>query len=72
MNAVEAVAEYMEYQNPPAGILHWHSYCPPPVEQHFGAVSIAGTADSSSSTAALIAEDRFIDNVIFLRQPAQG
>lgn len=65
MNAVEAVAEFTGYQKP-----EWQVYCigtatAALVEKYFGAGTIAGTADSAAALAAVIAEDRFIDNVIF-------
>lgn len=65
MNAVEAVAEYMEYQHP-----EWQVYCIGTatgalVEKYFGEASIAGTADNAAALAERIAEDRFADNVIF-------
>jgi uroporphyrinogen-III synthase len=65
MNAVETVAEWKAEQQP-----EWNIYCIGTatnklVQQYFGAGCIAGTANSAAELAALIAEDRFIDSVIF-------
>jgi uroporphyrinogen-III synthase len=65
MNAVEAVAEWQQEQQP-----DWNIYCIGTatntlVEQYFGAASIAGTAASAAELAELIVEDRSTDNVIF-------
>jgi uroporphyrinogen-III synthase len=65
MNAVEAVAEWQQGQQP-----QWNIYCIGTAtnklaEKYFGAGNIAGTANSAAELAELIATDRFIDNVIF-------
>ncbi len=65
MNAVEAVAGWKDDQQP-----DWHIYCMGTttntlIQQYFGADRIIGTANSAAALAELIAEDRFIDNVIF-------
>ena len=65
MNAVEAVAEWKDEQQP-----DWNIYCIGTTtnkltEQYFGTGSIAGIANSAAALAGLIAEDRFIDSVIF-------
>ena len=65
MNAVEAVAYYLEETIP-----EWQIYCignttNKLVIKHFGEAQIAGIADDAESLAALIVEDQFIDQVIF-------
>jgi uroporphyrinogen-III synthase len=65
MNAVEAVAEWQQEQQP-----DWNIYCIGTttnklVEKYFGAGNIAGTANAAAELAGLITKDRFIDNVIF-------
>jgi len=65
MNAVEAVAAWHRGQQP-----NWNTYCIGTttnklVEKYFGEKHIAGTANSATELAELIAADRFIDNVIF-------
>jgi uroporphyrinogen-III synthase len=65
MNAVEAVAAWQNEQQP-----KWNIYCIGTttnklVQEYFGEGSIAGTANAATELATLIAEDRFIDSVIF-------
>ena len=65
MNAVEAVAEYMN-----AAIPDWTIYCMGQttqelVKKYFGENSIAGTADSAADLAELVAEEAYTDEVIF-------
>jgi len=65
MNAVEAVAAWQQEQYP-----QWNIYCIGTTtnqlaEKYFGASRIAGTANSATELAKLIASDRFIDSVIF-------
>ena len=65
MNAVEAVAYYQEENQP-----DWQIYCigattEKLVGKYFGEEKISGTASDAASLAALIAEDRFTDEVIF-------
>ena len=65
MNAVEAVAEYMSDEMP-----DWMIYCigqatQDLVKKHFGEDSIAGTADNAVELARLVAEEDYIDEVIF-------
>ena len=65
MNAVDAVALWQQGQHP-----DWNIYCMGTttkklVVENFGEAKIAGTANSAAELAALIAEDRFIDTIIF-------
>ncbi len=65
MNAVEAVAEYMNDEMP-----DWSIYCIGEttlqlVKKYFGEKSIAGTAGNATELAELIAEDGYADEVIF-------
>jgi uroporphyrinogen-III synthase len=65
INAVEAVAEYMNEDMP-----DWIIYCigqttQQPVKKYFGEACIAGTADNAAALAELIAEDGYTDEVIF-------
>ena len=65
MNAVEAVAFYQEGTQP-----DWDIYCIGTTTNklaanYFGTDKITGTAQDAASLAELIAEDRFIDEVIF-------
>ena len=65
MNAVEAVATWQNEEQP-----DWRIYCIGTttnklVQEYFGESSIAGTANSAAELAELIAEDRFVDEVIF-------
>jgi uroporphyrinogen-III synthase len=65
MNAVDAVANYLD--NPPTG---WSIYCIGTttnelVKKYFGEQTISGTANSAAELALLIAEDEMIDEVIF-------
>ena len=65
MNAVEAVAYYLEETMP-----EWQIYCIGNttnnlVIKHFGEAKIAGIANDAESLAAIIVEDKFIDQVIF-------
>lgn len=65
MNAVEAVAFYQEGTKP-----DWDIYCIGTTTNklaanYFGTDKITGTANDAASLAELIAEDRFIDEVIF-------
>jgi len=65
MNAVEAVAFYQEETQP-----DWNIYCIGTTTNklaanYFGTDKIVGTANDAASLAELIAEDRFIDEVIF-------
>ena len=65
MNAVEAVAEYMSDEMP-----DWMIYCMGQttqelVKKYFGEASIAGTADNAADLAELVAEEDYIDEVIF-------
>ena len=65
MNAVDAVAAWL-YEAQPT----WSIYCIGTatcklVAENFGEEKIAGTADSAAELAEVIAEDRFIDTIIF-------
>ena len=65
MNAVEAVANFIDYQ--PTG---WSIYCigtttQELVTKYFGASSIAGTANSAAELALLIAANTMIEEAIF-------
>lgn len=65
MNAVEAVAEYMNEEMP-----DWIIYCigettQQLVKNYFGADSIAGTAGNAAELAELILEEAYTDEVIF-------
>ncbi|MEP6728404.1 MAG: uroporphyrinogen-III synthase, partial [Bacteroidota bacterium] len=65
MNAVEAVAEFMNEEMP-----DWNIYCMGEttqelVKKYFGENSIAGTADNAADLAELVAEDDYIDQIIF-------
>ena len=65
MNAVEAVAEYIDEEKP-----DWTIYCMGQttqqlVKKFFGEESIAGTGDNASDLAALVAEEAYTDEVIF-------
>jgi uroporphyrinogen-III synthase len=65
MNAVEAVAEYMNEEMP-----DWIIYCMGQttqelVKKYFGENSIGGTADNASALAELVAEESYTDEVIF-------
>ncbi|MES1222784.1 MAG: uroporphyrinogen-III synthase [Bacteroidota bacterium] len=65
MNAVEAVAEYMNEEMP-----DWIIYCigettQQLVKNYFGKKAIAGTADNAAELAELIAEEGYADEVIF-------
>ena len=65
MNAVEAVAEYMSDEMP-----DWMIYCigqttQDLVKKYFGEDCVAGTADNAADLAELIAEEDYIDEVIF-------
>jgi len=65
MNAVEAVAEYMNDEMP-----DWNIYCighttQQLVKKYFGEQSIAGIADNAAGLAELIAEEGYTDEVIF-------
>ena len=65
MNAVEAVADYLDGQP-----VEWNIYCMGNttnrlVKKYFGERKIAGTANSAAELAELIVEDSMIDEVIF-------
>ena len=65
MNAVEAVADYIDYQ--PAG---WSIYCigtttSELVKKYFCEHLIAGTANSAAELATLITEDELIEHAVF-------
>lgn len=65
MNAVEAVAFFLEDARP-----DWTIYCighttAKKVEEYFGRRAIAGTADDAVSLADLIIADRFTNEIIF-------
>lgn len=65
MNAVEAVAEYMNDEMP-----DWNIYCigqttQQLVKKYFGENSIAGTADNAGALAELIAEEGETQEILF-------
>ena len=65
MNGVEAVANFLEGNQP-----DWTIYCIGTattrlVEEFFGKLKIAGTANDATSLASLIVEDRFTNEIIF-------
>ncbi len=65
MNAVEAVAEQMNDEQP-----DWMIYCigyttQQLAKKYFGENNIAGTADDASSLAQLIADEAYTDSVFF-------
>jgi uroporphyrinogen-III synthase len=65
MNAVEAVADYLDGQP-----VEWTIYCMGTttnqlVKKYFGEQHLAGIANSAAELAELIAEDQMIDEVIF-------
>ncbi|MFT3936917.1 MAG: uroporphyrinogen-III synthase [Chitinophagaceae bacterium] len=65
MNAVEAVAEQMDDEQP-----DWMIYCIGQTTQqlakkYFGENSIAGTAEDAAALASLIVEEAYTDSVIF-------
>lgn len=65
MNAVEAVAEYIEEEKP-----DWTIYCMGQttqqlVKKYFGEESIAGTGDNATDLAELVAEEAYSEEVIF-------
>jgi uroporphyrinogen-III synthase len=65
MNAVDAVADYLDGQP-----VEWRIYCMGNttnqlVKKYFGAPRIAGIANSAAELAELITEDSAIDEVIF-------
>lgn len=65
MNAVEAVANYLDGQP-----VKWNIYCMGTttnqlVKKYFGERQLAGIANSATELAELIAEDNMIDEVIF-------
>ena len=65
MNAVEAVAEYIDEEKP-----DWTIYCMGQttqqlVKKYFGEESIAGTGDNATDLADLVAEESYSDEVTF-------
>ena len=65
MNAVEAVANHLDDEQP-----DWRIYCTGTttsklVKKYFGEETIAGTADSAAELAALIVEESYDDELIF-------
>lgn len=65
MNAVEAVADYLDGQP-----VEWNIYCMGTttnqlVKKYFGERQLAGIANSAAELAELIAEDNMIDEAIF-------
>lgn len=65
MNAVDAVTIFLDGHQP-----EWMIYCIGTatarlIQEYFGEERIAGTANDAAALAALIAEDRFTDEVIF-------
>lgn len=65
MNAVEAVAAYVDEEKP-----DWTIYCMGQttqqlVKKYFGEESIAGTGDNATDLAELVAEEAYADGVIF-------
>lgn len=65
MNAVEAVATYLEDQEPDWQIYTMGVTCKELVKEYFGEESIAGTASSATELAELIVEDANTNEVIF-------
>jgi len=65
MNAVDAVAAWQNEQQPDWSIYSIGTTTHKLVKENFGEESVAGTANSAAELAELIAEDRFIDKVIF-------
>lgn len=65
MNAVEAVATYLEDQEPDWQIYTMGVTCKELVKEYFGEDSIAGTASSAKELAELIVEDSNTSEVIF-------
>jgi uroporphyrinogen-III synthase len=65
MNAVEAVANQLEGQQPDWRIYSIGNATKQLVKKYFGEESIAGTADSAAELAEIIAEKGYDDEVIF-------
>jgi uroporphyrinogen-III synthase len=65
MNAVEAVTTFLDGHQPEWSIYSIGTATGRLVKAYFGEERMAGTASDAASLAALIAEDRFTDDVIF-------
>ena len=65
MNAVDAVTIFLDGHQPAWSIYSIGTATGRLVKEYFGAAKMAGTASDAASLAALIAADRFTDEVIF-------
>lgn len=65
MNAVEAVTTFLDGHQPQWSVYSIGTATGRLVKAYFGEERMAGTASDAASLAALIAEDRFTDDVIF-------
>lgn len=65
MNAVDAVTIFLDSLQPDWAIYSIGTATGRLVKEYFGEAKIAGTASDAASLAGLIAEDRFVDEVIF-------
>lgn len=65
MNAVEGVTTFLDGHQPEWSIYSIGTATGRLVKEYFGEERMAGTANDAASLAALIAEDRFTDEVIF-------
>lgn len=65
MNAVDAVTAFLDGHQPEWMIYSIGTATARLIKEYFGEERIAGTASDAAALAALIAEDRFTDEVIF-------
>ena len=65
MNAVDAVAKHLNGRKPQWNIYSIGTTTDQLIKKYFGEGLITGTAYNAADLAALIVEDRFIDDVIF-------
>lgn len=65
MNAVEAVAKYLNGRTPQWNIYSIGTTTDQLIKKYFGEGLVTGTAYNAADLATLIIEDRFIDEVIF-------
>ena len=65
MNAVDAVTIFLDGHRPDWSIYSIGTATGKLIKAYFGEEKMAGTANDAASLAALIAEDRFTDEVIF-------